>query len=211
MRGALRVGRVIGVALGVVDCGGPSDRRMSAPCGSQPGGQQMSAKCPRCGLISPDATLRCDCGYSFETGLPAPERGFRRHSKLLAKAAAVILGVLAGFYSFLEGVRGLFVFHGGIVSFVLALVVLLPFLLLLPLSIVAAFQPRSAAYGMLGFGAIELVALVAGLIAERHTLEVSAATLPVVLLYPGLPCLLGALLYYASSPRNHTPSVSDSR
>lgn len=25
-------------------------------------------KCPKCGLISPDIALRCDCGYYFDTG-----------------------------------------------------------------------------------------------------------------------------------------------
>jgi len=25
-------------------------------------------KCPKCGLINPDTTIICDCGYNFETG-----------------------------------------------------------------------------------------------------------------------------------------------
>lgn len=28
----------------------------------------MSKKCPKCGLINPETTLRCDCGYDFTTG-----------------------------------------------------------------------------------------------------------------------------------------------
>ena len=28
----------------------------------------MSRTCPRCKLINPDSTVRCDCGYDFATG-----------------------------------------------------------------------------------------------------------------------------------------------
>jgi hypothetical protein len=27
-------------------------------------------KCPRCGLLSPDTAIQCDCGHDFRTGLP---------------------------------------------------------------------------------------------------------------------------------------------
>src|SRR3954465_8593122 len=32
----------------------------------------MSRDCPRCGLISPDEALRCDCGYDFATNTIQP-------------------------------------------------------------------------------------------------------------------------------------------
>ena len=62
----------------------------------------MVRECPKCGLVNPPTTPRCDCGYEFAsgqvTGLPPadatrkPDTGTR----LLAGCLLVVIGVVSG-------------------------------------------------------------------------------------------------------------------
>ena len=38
-------------------------------------------KCPKCGLYSPEGTLKCDCGYDFRTGIEPDDAKAKRFAK----------------------------------------------------------------------------------------------------------------------------------
>ncbi len=59
-------------------------------------------KCPRCGLINPETSQRCDCGYDFGTGTvdktvaPPPSAASRLLKSGLMTCGIGIVGIIAG-------------------------------------------------------------------------------------------------------------------
>ena len=68
-------------------------------------------KCPRCGLLSPDKSLRCECGFHFDIDDEAAVR--REHEQWRQSARAhlvgglvlVILGIVTSLVSYFQAVE----------------------------------------------------------------------------------------------------------
>lgn len=74
-------------------------------------------ECPRCRLVNPDTSTKCDCGFVFLPHLPDDARNVRRGIPGLAKAFAVyclihaFLGILALAAATSRSAIGWLVFH----------------------------------------------------------------------------------------------------
>jgi len=124
-------------------------------------------------------------------------------SRVLARCCAVAMGTVIGVFYCMAAIRIFFVRGAqtwpGFLAWVAAVLALA---FILPLSVLGAFKPRMAAFGVLTAAAAVLVCFVLACVEQRIEHHLSPLVFVGLVLAPTMPpCLVGGLLLYASGLR----------
>ena len=124
-------------------------------------------------------------------------------SRILARWSAVAMGTIVGAFYCMAAIRIFFV--GGVQTwpgFLAWAAAVLALAFILPLSVLGAFKPRMAAFGVLTAAAVVLVCFVLACVEQRIEHHLSPLVFVDLVLAPTMPpCLVGGLVLYASGLR----------